>query len=64
MLTPAEKHVVHLTVQLTNAFCRLPEEHSQDKDEFVLLVHRIQDMVLSRPGRREYNGVEEADVDG
>ena len=52
MLNPDEQHVIDLTVKLTNAFCQLPEEHPADKEEFVQAIHRIQDMVMSRPVRR------------
>ena len=52
MLTDAEQRVLDLTVELVKEFCALPEEHSSDKPEFVMAIHRIQDMVLSRPARR------------
>ena len=55
MFTAEEKRVIDLTVELVNAFAILPKEHPQDMDEFVAAIHRIQDMVLSRPGRREIN---------
>ena len=55
MLTDAEQHVLDLTVELVNAFWALPDEHPSDKPEFVMVIHRMQDMVLSRPARRWLN---------
>ena len=55
-LTDDERAVLEKTVELTNSFCALPEEHRSDKAEFVAAIHRIQDMIMARPIRREVNG--------
>ena len=51
-LSAGEHKVLHLSTDLYNAFCDLPNEHSSDIVEFVAALHRIQDLVYSRPGRR------------
>ena len=55
--TDAEHEVLNSTVELVNRFCALPELHPADKDDFIFLIHRIQDMVLSRPYKRELTEV-------
>ena len=61
MFTDDERHVIDLTVELTNSFAALPVEHPDDINVLAMAIHRIQDMVLSRPGRREINAVPPSD---
>ena len=55
MFTEAERRVVELTVDLFKAMSELPVEHEWDMPEAVSAIHRIQDLVISRPGRRFLN---------
>lgn len=55
-LTPAEIDIVNLLSTAWNAFVALPAEHPTDQAEFCHLIHRCQDAVLARAGRRELNG--------
>ena len=52
-MTEEERDVLELTVELTNTFSALPVEHPSDQEEFTHAIHRIQDMILSRPARRD-----------
>ena len=54
-MTNEELRTLEITVELVNSFCALPEEHPADKADFVFLVHRIQDMIISRPIRRNFD---------
>ena len=51
-LTNQEQDVLDDTVALVNSYCKLPEEHPADKNDFLYLIHRIQDLIMSRPTRR------------
>ena len=55
LLTKTERRVMDATVALYEAFMGLPVEHPDDGRDFVDALHRIQDLVLSRPGRRQLN---------
>ncbi|WP_370677569.1 hypothetical protein [Pleomorphomonas sp. PLEO] len=54
-MTEQEKAVIKATIALWNAFCALPVEHPDDAPEVRSAIHLIQDKVLSRPARREWN---------
>ena len=56
VLTDMEKRLLDMTGDLANAFCDLPKMHPNDVEEFVSALHRIQDLIYSRSGRREYPG--------
>lgn len=53
VLTEGEQAAMDATVKLWEAFCALPHEREGDTAEFVAALHRIQDLILMRPGRRE-----------
>ena len=55
MLTDLERHAIDKTVELVNAYGLLQKIHPSDDVEFATAIHRIQDMIMSRPVRREYN---------
>ena len=59
--TAQEKKVLILTVALVKAFEALPKEHPMERAEFVSAIHRIQDLVIARPGSRILNSVEDND---
>ena len=52
-MTDEEKAVVALLASAWNAFLALPIEHLADEGEFLSAIHRAQDIVLSRPARRD-----------
>lgn len=52
-LSDAELKVIDHLRQAWNAFTSLPREHPDDIDEFRYSVHALQNIVLSRPARRE-----------
>lgn len=54
-LTENETLIVLQLGKVWNMFLTLPEEHPSDKTEFLTLIHRAQEKVLCRPGRREIN---------
>ena len=60
-LTDQEATVVQMLAAAWNEYLKLPIEHSMDRQEFCTAVHRCQDMVLARSGRRELNSVGSAD---
>lgn len=60
MLKPQEAAVAHALADAWNAFLKLPVEHNDDIDEFRRAIHAAQNIVLSRPGRREINAVDRA----
>lgn len=51
-LSKAEKDVLALLVKATNAYFALAEEHPVERDEWVLAVHRLQDLIGIRVARR------------
>lgn len=55
-MSEAEKRVVMMLAEAWNAFVELPIEHPADRPEFCGAIHVAQNIVLSRPGRRELNG--------
>lgn len=54
-LTENETLVVLQLGKVWNMFLELPEEHADDVAEFRAMIHRAQEKVLCRPGRRELN---------
>lgn len=63
MPTEQEAAIARLLGKVWNAYLALPVEHPLDQQEFCTAIHRCQDMVLARSGRRELNG-KGADDDG
>lgn len=51
-LSRAEKEVLALLAKASNAYFDLPEEHPVEKDEWLLSVHRLQDLIGVRVARR------------
>lgn len=56
-LTDDERAIAILLGKAWDAFLRLPVEHGDDLTEFRHAIHRAQDMVLARPGRRQINSI-------
>jgi hypothetical protein len=56
-MTDAELLVLAKLVAAWDAFIALPIEHSDDQLAFRLAIHSAQDILLSRPMRRELNRV-------
>ena len=54
-MTGKEREIVDMTVGLVNAFAELPDTPEHEIKEFIEAIHRVQDMVLARPTRRELN---------
>ena len=52
MLTDQEKALVEKLGDVFNDFTKLPRQHPCDVGEFTQGVHRLQDMVASRPAYR------------
>ena len=59
-LTQDERKVVDMTADVVNAYWELPVEHPSDRGEFVAAIHHVQDLILARPGRREFNALPDA----
>lgn len=51
-VTDGEAEIVRLLALAWNLYLDLPPEHPMDQSEFCSAIHRCQDMVLSRMGRR------------
>lgn len=54
-MTEQEKLVLDKLVEAWNAFLLLDVEHPDDTAEFRYGIHALQNMILSRPTRREVN---------
>jgi hypothetical protein len=54
-ITPQEEMVARMLAAVWDAYCALPVEHPMDQPEFCTAIHRCQDMVLARSGRRCLN---------
>lgn len=54
-LTDAEASIARLLAEVWNAYLELPVEHPMDRGEFCASIHRCQDQVLARAGRRALN---------
>lgn len=54
-MTDDEKAVVLLLAEAWNAFLKLPVDHGDDTTEFRHAIHRAQEKVMARAGRREMN---------
>lgn len=52
--TDEEKKISDLLVEAHNRFVSLEETHDHDKSEWVLSIHRLQDILGSRVLRRDY----------
>ena len=52
LLTSGERATLERLTEAWNAFLALPSEHADDRAEFRHGLHRLQDLVLSRPARR------------
>ncbi len=51
-MTADERALVMGLAEVWNRYMELPEEHPMDRQEFCMLVHHLQHMVLARPARR------------
>jgi hypothetical protein len=58
-LSDDERRLTLLLAEVWDLFMSLPVEHPMDRDEFCRGVHQLQDKVLSRPGRRQVNAIEQ-----
>lgn len=56
-LSDGEIKVVEHLVAAWNAYLLLPVEHGNDRPEFCHIIHRAQDHVLARSGRRQINAL-------
>lgn len=54
-LTEQEAKVATMLGDAWDEYLKLPTEHSLEQHEFCMAIHRVQDMVLARPGRRALN---------
>lgn len=54
-LTEQEAKVATMLGDAWDEYLKLPIEHSLEQHEFCIAIHRVQDMVLARPGRRALN---------
>ncbi|WP_054892291.1 MULTISPECIES: hypothetical protein [unclassified Pseudomonas] len=54
-LTDAEARIARMLGDAWNAYLELPVEHPMDRGEFCTSIHRCQDQVLARAGRRALN---------
>jgi hypothetical protein len=55
LLTDAELDIIDALGGIAGAFARLPEHHpTADLDDFVSLVHLLQEKVMARAARRAY----------
>lgn len=54
-LTEQEAKVATMLGDAWNEFLALPVEHPMQQAEFCTAIHRCQDMVLARSGRRALN---------
>lgn len=52
-LTAGEKEIVNKLGEVSNLFAKLPRQHPCDQSEWATMVHRLQDLVASRPAYRE-----------
>ena len=53
MLTPEERKVLDLLRQVWNAYTKLPAIAPSEPHEFSDAVHRLQDLIASRPAYRQ-----------
>lgn len=54
-LTDQEAKVANMLADAWNEYLKLPIEHPMEQGEFCMAIHRVQDMVLARCGRRALN---------
>lgn len=50
--TEEERQVLDMLAAATNVYFKLPEEHPVERDEWILAVHRLQDLIAVRVARR------------
>jgi hypothetical protein len=53
-LTKKEGRVMDALEQAWNHYSELPEQHPQDIGEFLVAIHRAQDLLAARICRREF----------
>lgn len=53
LLTPEEQQVMRALAQAWNAFIALPILHEWDQREFMTIIHSAQEIVMSRPVKRQ-----------
>lgn len=61
-LTEQEAKVSRMLADAWDEYLKLPVDHPMQQSEFCTAIHRCQDMVLARCGRRALNGCSEARV--
>ena len=52
-LTKQELDVLDISVEFYESYRKLPVQHPNDTEEFIDALHRLQDLILARSGRRE-----------
>jgi hypothetical protein len=52
--TEQEEGVMKLLIKAHNAFCSLPPSSSEEIKEWILAIHRLQDLLGVRVLRRDY----------
>lgn len=57
-MTSDEKKVLDALVSAWNLFMGLPVEHADDNNDFRHHLHILQRQVMSRPARRQLNGIQ------
>lgn len=55
IMTDKEKAVIQALIEAWNRYIELPNEHPDDHTEFRHGIHRLQEKIMARPGRREFN---------
>jgi len=60
MPTEQEAFIARLLGEVWNAYLALPVEHPMEQAEFCAAIHRCQDIVLARSGRRALGDSEAA----
>lgn len=53
LLTDSEREVLTALAELTRKFSQLPLQHPSDPLEWQIALHRLQDLVASRPAYRQ-----------
>jgi hypothetical protein len=54
-LTKLERSVINTLATAWSLYLNLPQEHPDDQTEFRRAIHAAQNLVLARPGRRQFN---------
>lgn len=58
LLTKEELEIGDFLAEAYNKYMELPRQHPNDQSEFVAAVHRLQHLVLYRPGYRQLRNQE------